>query len=147
MKKNIIIAFYIAVLSAFFCSGVYAESDMSVGEMLERQMWEDIQTGKTEMYELKISDSFQSAHEDGMRSKDQEIKLLKELNLGDYKLSKFYVSRQADTIVVTYLVQVTKETVDGKVLSDTPTPRLSVWIKTEKGWQWLAHANLNVAKR
>jgi hypothetical protein len=147
MKKNIIVTLCIAVLPAFFCAGVYAESDMSVGEMLERQMWEDIQTGKADMYELKIADAFQSVHEDGMRGRDQEIKLLKGLSLGDYKLSKFYVSRQADTIIVTYLAQAVKEAADGKLSSDTPTPRMSVWIKTEKGWQWLAHANLTVAKK
>ena len=144
MDRKIPAAIFV-ILSKALCTDIYAQQDMSLGEMLERQMWEDIQTGKTEMYELKIADVFQSVHEDGMRGRDQEIKLLKELHLGDYKLSKFYVTRQADTVVVTYLAQVVKESVDGKLLSDTPTPRMSVWIKTEKGWQWFAHANLNVA--
>ncbi|MCK9572778.1 MAG: nuclear transport factor 2 family protein [Candidatus Omnitrophica bacterium] len=144
MDRKIPAAIFV-ILSIALCTDIYAQQDMSLGEMLERQMWEDIQTGKTEMYELKIADVFQSVHEDGMRGRDQDIKLLKELHLGDYKLSKFYVTRQADTVVVTYLAQVVKESVDGKLLSDTPTPRMSVWIKTEKGWQWFAHANLNVA--
>ncbi|MCK9613913.1 MAG: nuclear transport factor 2 family protein [Candidatus Omnitrophica bacterium] len=147
MKKNIIVTIVVIAISIIFSAGIYAESDMSVGEMLERQMWEDMKTGKTEMYEPKIADAFQSIHEDGMRGRGQEIKLIKDLGLGDYKLSKFDVTRQADTIVVTYLAQISKETVGGTQLSDTPTPRLSVWIKTEKGWQWLAHANLNMAKK
>jgi len=147
MNKKIIITISTIVLSIIFCSAIYAKSDMSVGEMLERQMWEDVKTGKSEMYELKIADAFQSVHEDGMRNREEEIKLLKELNLGDYQLSKFNITRQADAIIVTYLVQMTKKTAEGKQISDTPTPRLSVWVKTEKGWQWLAHANLNVARK
>lgn len=147
MNKKIIITISGIILSVIFHSSIYAESDMSVGEMLERQLWEDVKTGKTEMYEAKIADAFQSVHEDGMRGKTQEIKLLKESGLGDYKLSKFNVTRQADTIIVTYLVQMAKKTADGKQISNTPTPRLSVWVKTEKGWQWLAHANLNLAEK
>lgn len=146
MKKIItVIALFAA--SVFFCSVICAESDMSVGEMLERQMWEDIKTGKTEIYEAKIADGFRSVHEDGVRGREQEIKLLKELNLGDYVLSRFNVTRQADTLIVTYFVKTTKETINGTELSTALTPRLSVWIKNEQGWQWIAHANLNTSKR
>ncbi|MFA5008262.1 MAG: nuclear transport factor 2 family protein [Candidatus Omnitrophota bacterium] len=145
MKKIIAIIFAFAV--SVICVNVYAQEDASLGETLERQMWEDIKAGKAEMYVPKIADAFQSVHEDGMRNREQEIKLFGELKLGDCKLSKFNVTRYANTIIVTYLVQVAKETIGAKQFSDTPTPRLSVWIKTEKGWQWLAHANLNVAKK
>jgi hypothetical protein len=145
--KKICILLASGILPIIFCAAVYAESDMSTGEMLERQMWEDIKTGKTEMYEAKIAEGFMSVHEDGARGREQEIKLLRELNLSDYTLSRFNVTRQGDTLIVTYFVKTTGETIGGVELSDALTPRLSVWVNTEKGWQWLAHANLNVVRK
>lgn len=93
----------------------------------------------------KIADAFQSVHGDGTRDKQKEIELLKNLNLGNYQLTDFTVTQHDNIIIVTYMASV-EETIEGETLSATPTPRMSVWIKSGKGWQWIAHANLNPMK-
>jgi len=84
-------------------------------------------------------------HDDGARNREQEIELLKGLNIGEYTLSNFEVTQNGPVIIATYFVSV-EETIEGKRLSTKPAPRLSVFLKTDSGWQWTAHANLNPLK-
>ncbi len=91
--------------------------------------------------EKTISPGFQSVHQDGARNRDQEIELIKELNLGQYNLSDFTVTQNGPVIVTTNLVSA-DETIDGEHLSGGTAPRLDVFLKTDSGWQWIAHANL-----
>jgi len=126
--------------------GADAGVDPTLGEDLVRQLWRDIKTGDAATIDRWLAPGFQSAHEDGARTRQQEIDLLKKLNLGDYTLSGFRSTQDGPAIVVTYLVTVT-ETIDGKRLSKAPAPRLTVFLKTAKGWQWLAHANLHPLKQ
>lgn len=120
-------------------------SDLGPGEDLERQMWKDLKAKNWERVESRIAEGFQSIHQDGARDRNQEIALLKGLNLGDYTLSDFKETSSGGTIVVTYFISV-KETIDGKILGTAPAGRISIWVKTDKGWQWAAHANLNPLK-
>ena len=39
-----------------------------------------------------------------------------------------------------------EETIEGKRLSSKPDTRLTIFLKTDSGWQWIAHANLNPLK-
>ena len=39
-----------------------------------------------------------------------------------------------------------EETIEGKRLSTKPAARLTIFLKTDSGWQWIAHANLNPLK-
>lgn len=112
------------------------------GEQMEREFWGAMKDGNMPEIEAKIAPGFQSVHQDGSRDRAAEIALIKGLKLGDYTLDNFKVSKDGQTIVVTYTVSVT-ETIDGKVLPTKPAMRISVWTWTQKGWQWIAHANLN----
>ena len=96
--------------------------------------------------EKKIAPGFQSVHEDGTRSREEELKLLQELNLGEYTLSDLKVTQVGPVIIVSYFVS-TEETIEGKRLSTSPAARLSIFLKTDSGWQWIAHANLNPFQR
>ena len=116
--------------------------EIGLGEKLVRQLWADMKAKNIEALEKMIARGFQSVHEDGARDRAEEIRLVKGLNLGDYTLSDFKVTRNGPVIVVTYFVSV-PETIDGKRLSIKPAARLSAWLKTGIGWQWIAHANLN----
>ena len=121
-------------------------TEISVGERLERELWAEIKAQDMEAIEAKIAKGFLSVHDDGARDRNEEIKLLRELNLGDYTLMDFKVTRQGPAIIVTYLICV-EETIVGKRLSKAPSPRSSVWLMTENGWQWISHANLNPIKK
>ena len=127
-------------------AGQKAEVEKADGEQMERQIWKDFKVGNMEVISAKISDAFQSVHQDGARNKEQELKLLKNVNLGDYELSEFKTSQEDNVLVVTYMISV-KETIDGKVLSTDPAPRLSTWIKEDGTWKWISHANLNPLKK
>lgn len=116
-------------------------SEMSLGEKLETQMWEDMKYRNHKAIEENIAKQFQSVHSFGALNREDEIDLIKDLNLGSYEISKVRVTENGDTIVVSYLISV-KEKIENQTLSEKPAPRLSVWKKIDDKWQWIAHANL-----
>ena len=120
------------------------ESDF--GEDLVRQLWADISKGDSPSMKRWLAQGFQSIDQDGARNHDQELEIIKNLNLGEYKLSNFTVTQEGPALIVSYLVSA-EETIRGQRLSKTPAPRLSVFLKTETGWKWIAHANLKPLKQ
>ena len=117
----------------------------SLGEKLLSQLWVDMQKPDMERIEKTTAKGFQSVHQYGSNTREQQIKLIKTLNFGEYTLSDVEITRNGPVIVATYLVSV-EETIKGKQLSKKPAPRLSVFLKTDSGWQWIAHANLKHLK-
>lgn len=113
-------------------------AEKSLGERLLHQLWADMK--KTDIEET-IGKGFQSVHQYGSSNREQEIELVKGLKLGEYSLSDIRITRNGPVIVATYFVSV-EETIKGKRLSKKPAPRLSVFLKTDTGWKWIAHANL-----
>jgi len=120
-------------------------TEFSLGEDLVRKLWSDFKTQNISALESKIAPGFQSIHEDGARDAETELNLLKELNLGQYTLSNFKVTQVGPAIIVSYFVSV-EEVIEGKRLSTKPAARLTIFLKTDSGWQWIAHANLNPLK-
>ena len=112
------------------------------GEKMEKQMWEDIKAKNWEVVESKIAEGFQSVHPDGARDRGSEISLIKNLNVGRVEFNDFKSTMSGDNVVVTYMISV-QETIDIEQLATKPTPRLSVWKKGARDWQWICHANLN----
>lgn len=124
--------------------GVFAAEsadDAGLGEKLVRQLWTDIKARNVEAIKKYMAPGFQSIHQDGARDREGELQLIKGVNLGEYTLSNFKVTQNGPVIIVTYFVSV-RETIDSKRLSAKPAARLSAWLKTESGWQWIIHANL-----
>ena len=115
------------------------------GEKLLRQLWADIKKPDMEAIEKTIAKGFQSVHQYGSNNREQEIELIKDLKLGKYTPSDIKITRNGPVIVATYFVSV-EETIKGKRLSKQPAPRLSVFVKTDSGWKWIAHANLKPLK-
>ena len=123
-----------------------AESEQSQGEQLLRQLWDDMKKKDMNALERKLAKGFQSVHQYGASNREQEIKLLKKLNFDKYTLSNIQITQDGPVIVATYFVSV-EETIKGQRLSKEPAPRLSVFLKTDSGWQWIAHANLKPLKK
>ncbi|MCD6309852.1 MAG: hypothetical protein J7M18_04000 [Candidatus Eremiobacteraeota bacterium] len=67
--------------------------------------------------ENKMAPEFQSIHQDGLRDHEEELKLLKKLDLGEYSLSNFKMTQEDPVIVVSYFVNA-EETIKGKQLSE-----------------------------
>jgi hypothetical protein len=119
--------------------------ESNFGEELVRQLWADISKGDSSSMERWLVEGFQSIDEHGARNHDQQLEILKNLNLGEYKVSNINVTQEGPALIVTYLLSA-EETIRGQRLSKTPAPRLSVFLKTETGWKWIAHANLKPLK-
>ncbi|RLC48688.1 MAG: nuclear transport factor 2 family protein [Candidatus Cloacimonadota bacterium] len=110
------------------------------GEALVKEVWKAMKTTNMDFIENILADGFQSIHQDGYRDKDDEIELIKNLNMGDYVLDSFEVTKNGNTLNVSYFVNV-EETIDGEVLNKR-SARLSVFTRTAEGWKWFSHANL-----
>ncbi|MFP3953378.1 MAG: protease inhibitor I42 family protein [Candidatus Acetothermia bacterium] len=116
------------------------KSTEEIGEELVRDIFKDMKNLNVSSLEKVISKEFQAIHTSGASDRQEEIETIKGLDLGEYKLSDFKVTRDGDVLVVTYKISA-EETLKGEKVSKKPTPRLSVFIKTGSGWKWLAHAN------
>jgi len=136
---RILLAFTFLLLSAFPLNA--AESDGSLGEQLVRKLFADMKAGNVTAVEAVISPAFQSIHQDGARDRDQEIELVRNLNMGELTLDNFKTTRSGDLLVVTYSVSA-NETIDGKRLSSSPAYRLTVFQEDGGEWRWIGHANL-----
>jgi len=112
-----------------------------LGETLLRKLWADMKETDLKAINETIAEGFQAVHQDGANNRRQEIELISKLDLSDYTLSDIKITQDGPVIVATYFVSVS-ETIKGKRLSKKPAPRLSVFLKTDKGWKWVAHANL-----
>jgi len=120
-------------------------TEKGLGEKLLRQLWAEIRKPDMEAIEKTIAKGFQSVHQYGSSNREQEIKLIEGLKLGKYTLSNIKTTRNGLVIVATYFISV-EETIKGKRLSKKPAPRLSVFLKTDGDWKWIAHANLKPLK-
>jgi len=140
MKKTVIVLLgIILVLGLVGCDKAVPIAD---GEKLVRALWSDFNSEDKAVFQNWIADGFQSVHEDKARSKDEEVKVLMALHLGEYTLDDFKTTQNGNVIVVTYTVAV-HETIDGKVLPTAPAERLSAFMYDGNTWKWIAHANLN----
>jgi hypothetical protein len=151
-RKNMKVGKFLVTMTIVFLvighsSAIAQQSttELSVGEELVRELWNYFKTQNVATLESKIAPGFQSIHEDGARNAEEELKLLEELNLGEYTLSNFKVTEVGPTIIVSYFVSVA-ETIESKRLSTEPAARLTIFLKADSGWQWIAHANLKPLK-
>jgi hypothetical protein len=145
LKLALTIALTFAFTTVTALADQESATEKGLGEKLLRQLWTDMKKPDMQRIEKTTAEGFQSVHQDGANNREQEIELIKGLKLGEYTLSNIEITRNGPVIVATYFVSV-EETIEGKRLQKRPAPRLSVFLKTESGWQWIAHANLKPLK-
>jgi hypothetical protein len=132
------------------CTSVQAGEEQpgqnELGEKLIRELWATSAKADLPALEKMLAKGFQSVHADGARDREQEIKLLKKLQLKKYKLSEIKATRNGPVIVVSYFVSA-EEIEEGKQLPKKASARLTVFLKTDSGWKWMAHAHLEPLKK
>jgi len=143
MKPSSLLSLLVLLLVTAF--PLRAEEPCDTGKRLVLQLFDDMKSGNIERLESMLPEGFQSIHQDGARNRSDEIKLLKNLEMGPVSLSDITVTKNGNILVVTYNVSA-EETIGGKRLSGTPAPRMSVFQETPEGWKWVAHANLKPMK-
>jgi hypothetical protein len=138
MKGIVVLVGGLLLLSALPFAVLAEESDAAMGERLVRGFFVDLASAK-------MAKGVQSVHQDGARDRDTERKTLAGLNLKNYTLSDFKVTREGNVLIVTYTFA-GHELIDGKPTSGKPAPRMSIFVESGKEWLWVAHANLNPIK-
>ena len=132
LKKVLMVLGVIAQVSLF--------ADMPQGEMLERQLWEDIAAGKWENVKNQLAPCFQLVNNMGAHDQseiDTTIKNFKAANLG---FSDFKITECENLLIISYILQ-SKITLGEKCVISKDT-RLSVWQKINGVWRWAAYANV-----
>gem|GEM_PF-403997 len=122
--------------------GEKSQPSHQIGEELVREVFQAIHDSNIAKLENMISKDFQAVHDFGASNRQEEIQTLKGIKLGEYTLDNFKVTRQGDVLIVTYTIAA-EETIQGEQVPQKPIPRLSIFIKTNSEWKWLAHANLS----
>ena len=87
-----------------------------------------------------ITPGFQAVHKNGLRDRNQEIEFLEGLYIQKYTLNDLKVTRNGPVILVSYRISA-EGRLEGKPVSIKSARRLSVFLKTDSGWLWIAHAN------
>ncbi|MEF8916541.1 MAG: protease inhibitor I42 family protein [Candidatus Bipolaricaulota bacterium] len=112
----------------------------STGENLVRTLFKDVDQQNVLALKSQISDNFQGVSELSISDRKDELNTIRDSELEDYKLSDFHSTRQKDTLVVTYKLRA-DETVRGEDADDEPVNQLSVFVKTDSNWEWIARAS------
>ena len=144
--KRVLSLILLAILVATPMFAGEKKEDGTFGRKTVMQLWKMLAEGDVGSLDKLMADGFQSVHQDGARDKRGELDLIKDLDIKNYKLDDFKTTRSGDIYIVTYTVAVA-ENIDGKELKKTKAERMSLFLKTDEGWQWLAHANLNPIKQ
>lgn len=145
LKVALVVTFAFLFVNQAALADQEAVSEIDQGEKLVRQLWADMKERDVEAIEKYIAPGFQSVHQDGARDREQELELIANLNLGQYTLSDFSSTQTGPAVIIIYFVSV-EETIEGQRLSSTPAARLSAFLETDNGWQWIVHANLKAMK-
>lgn len=117
-------------------------SDTSKGEGLVYQLWDAIRNQDLEGIKNNMAPGFQSVHDFGANNIDAELELLRGVAIADFEITDLKItSNEDDLFIATYFVSVA-ETINGTRLSKTPAARMTIFVKDDGVWKWVAHANL-----
>lgn len=127
------------VFLLFFSLPFMLFAEMSLGEKLEREVWNNIKNQEWGILEKKIDPNYQSINFNGVHNNKQQIEIFKQYHPSDFTFSNFIVNETSDTCIVTYYLETTASLENKRFLSRSA--RLSVWKNNNGVWQWIAHAN------
>lgn len=109
---------------------------------LEIELWGYARDKKFDKLETWFAPDYQLINEHGAKGRKAALEAIRKYDLSDFRLSDFKVARTGPVVVLSYFAEVA-ETIDGKRIQKLKAPRVSVWLKTDKGWKTVAHVNLN----
>ncbi len=147
MKRHLLSAWLVVALALIQIFGATASAAEDLGEKLVRQFFADVKAGNLASIEKTLAEGLQVAHSFGPLDRAGELKLIRGIKLGDYKLSNFKTTYNGPVMVVTFKVNAPDEVMAGKRIAAGSHERLAVWLKVKAGWQLIAYANLTPMKK
>jgi hypothetical protein len=123
------------------CPAYDSQKVQKLGYRLENNMLKFILNQQVHQYSKRIADMFQAGHTiKGASNREQEIALLKKVDLQCYVITNFFATQCGDTLVCSYDLEATQFLFGEYVTSNAL--RISVWKKNREGlWQWISHSN------
>ena len=146
MKHYLLSPCLVVALALIQIFGATALAGEDLGEKLVRQFFADVKVGNLASIEKTLAEGFQVAHSFGPLDRAGELKLIRGIKLGDYKLSNFKTTYNGPVMVVTFKVNASDEVMMGKKIAPGSHERLAVWLKVKADWQLIAYANLAPTK-
>jgi len=147
MKRYLLLPWLVVVLAMIQILGATASARADLGEKLVRQFFADVKAGNLAAIEKTLAEGIQVAHSFGPLDRAGELKLIRGIRLGDYKLSNFKTTYNGPVMVVTFKANAPDEVMVGKNIAPGSHERLAVWLKVEDEWQLIAYANLTPKKK
>ena len=143
MKRSTSTAIGAATAALFLLSAPVAWSaDDELGERLIRSFFEASGKGDQAAVERTLAQGFQSVHTDGVRDRQGELNLIRDMKLGSPTLANFKTTRNGPALIVTFQVNAPDEVLGGKTVGEGAYERMAVWLDTDSGWKLIAYANL-----
>jgi hypothetical protein len=131
----------IAICLFGFASGVFAAGDKDAIVDNEKAIWQTVQDKKTDAFRKYFADDFRSVYADGINTLDQEVDLVRKVDLKSFSISdSTVVMPDKDTALLTYKVT-TQGTETGKDMSGTWNCA-SVWHKSDNNWRAIFHTEI-----
>lgn len=115
-----------------------------LAEQLERRTVELIQAKDWDSLEAMLDPACQFVSANGACDRAGAIALIQDMNLGPVEFKDFKVTQSQDNLIVSFWLAAV-EYHEGKRLSPTYSPRLSVWRKAGAKWLCIAYADLIAA--
>ena len=143
MKRNIWTATWTAAVALFlfFPPPAWSAGD-DLGKKLILSFFEASGKGDQAALERTLAQGFQSVHTDGVRDRQGELDLIRDIKLGSPALANFKTTRNGPALVVTFQVNAPDEVLGGKAVDEGSYERMAVWLDTDSGWKLIAYANL-----
>ena len=110
-------------------------------EGLERISVRHIQEKNWQALEDMLDPACQFVSSKGSYDRTSAMTLMKEMNLGEVGFKDFKVTQAGDNLIVSFWICAI-EYRDGKQLSSSYSPRLSVWKQSSDAWKCIAYADL-----
>jgi hypothetical protein len=142
--KKWILASLAFIFLGFYSSAWAKNADFTAAQDIIENWFAAMKNNQVDKAGNFLAPQFTSIHTDGLvRNKEQELILIKNLHMTQFKLSDFKFVQSGDTMVVTYKDE-GSEMIDNKPVMTKPAGRMAVMQKQNDKWLILAYANLDV---
>ena len=143
MKKWILASIACLFLSGFTTVWADVTPDTTAAQTVIENWFAAMKDQQIDKASNLLAPQFTSIHTDGIvRDKNQELDLIKKLQMKAYHLSDFKFSQSDNVIVVTFKDKGI-EKIDKKSIGEKTAGRMAVLEKKGNDWVVLAYANLD----